>query len=106
MRPPPPPPFCGIANPPGQCSVRNPKESAVYRSVSAPPGQPFVTGLGLPTATKYQSRDGDMRDIWKLAVEKGNGKMLSVRGADVHEIDMSLFPVPVPVPRPISKTAS
>ncbi|KAH0606332.1 uncharacterized protein H6S33_003993 [Morchella sextelata] len=68
--------------------IRNPKESAVHRSNNVPSNQPFVTGLNLPTEQKFQIRDGDIRDIWKLAIEKGNGKMLSVRGADVHEIDM------------------
>lgn len=71
--------------------VRNPKESAVHRSTNVPYGQPFVTGLNLPTETNYSTRDGDIRDIWKLAIEKCNGKILSVRGADIHEIDMRSF---------------
>jgi hypothetical protein len=77
------------------CSVRNPKESAVHRSLQTPPGYPLVTGLGLPSAQKYTTRGGDIRDIWKLAVEKGKGKLLTVRGSTVVEHDISTLQFPV-----------
>ncbi|KAI5780825.1 hypothetical protein EDC01DRAFT_667362 [Geopyxis carbonaria] len=69
--------------------VRNPKESAVYRSLHTPPGYPLVSGLGLPAKEKYSNRSGDIRDIWKLAIEKGKGKLLSVKGKDLVEHDMN-----------------
>ncbi|TGZ77156.1 hypothetical protein EX30DRAFT_323949 [Ascodesmis nigricans] len=68
--------------------VRNPKESAVYRSTDTPFGYPLVSGLGLPAAQKYASRTGDIRDIWKLAIEHGKGKMQSVKGKEV--VDFSI----------------
>ncbi|KAF8540352.1 hypothetical protein BDD12DRAFT_734836 [Trichophaea hybrida] len=68
--------------------VRNLKESAVYRSLQTPPGYPLVSGLQLATAQKYSSRSGDIRDIWKLAIEKGNGKLLSVKGVSIEEYDI------------------
>ncbi|KAL7274957.1 hypothetical protein RUND412_002111 [Rhizina undulata] len=68
--------------------IREPKESAIHRSLYTPFGLPLVTGLGLPTEKKYVTRDGDIRDIWKLAVEKGNGKMISVKGDDAVEFKL------------------
>jgi len=38
---------------------------------------------------KYSTRGGDIRDIWKLAVEKGKGKLLSVKGTIIKEHDIS-----------------
>jgi hypothetical protein len=70
------------------CSVRNPKESAIYRSLQTPPGYPLVSGFQLPSTQKYSSRSGDIRDIWKLAIEKGKGKLLTVKGANVKEDDI------------------
>lgn len=68
--------------------IRNPGESAIYRSTSCMHGYPLA-GLRLPTEHKTRTRDGDMRDIWSQAVEKGGGKVLSVRGSDVKELDIS-----------------
>jgi len=68
--------------------VRNPKESPVHRSTSSPPGYPLVSGLGLPTDQKYRTRDGDIRDVWNQAVKEGKGKVLSVRGSEIKELDI------------------
>ena len=70
-------------------SIRNPKESAVYRSQQTPHGYPLVSGLILPGVQKHSTRSGDIRDIWKLAVEKGKGKILLVMGVSVEEHDIS-----------------
>jgi hypothetical protein len=48
--------------------VRNPGESAVYRSPQAPEGMPLRTGLAvkLPTDPPYSGgRDGDIRFVWR-----------------------------------------
>lgn len=70
--------------------IRNPKESAVYRSLHTPFGYPLVAGLGLPTEQKYSTRHGDITDIWKLQCENGKGKILSVKGVEVVEVDTGL----------------
>ncbi|CCX10488.1 Similar to Long-chain-fatty-acid--CoA ligase 3; acc. no. O95573 [Pyronema omphalodes CBS 100304] len=69
--------------------VRNPKESAVYRSLQTPVGYPLVSGLQLPSVQKYSSRSGDIRDIWKLAIEKGKGKIIVAKGKDVEKHDIN-----------------
>ncbi|KAK7188972.1 hypothetical protein PSPO01_05081 [Paraphaeosphaeria sporulosa] len=59
--------------------VRQPGESAVYRSPEHPHGYPLRTGLGVkpPGAPMYTAgRDGDLRDIWRrvtgeIPLEKG-----------------------------------
>ena len=49
--------------------VRHPKESAIYRHRDQPHGYPLVTGLALRKG--YEApRDGDLRDIWELALQK------------------------------------
>ena len=48
--------------------IRNPGESAVYRSPDVPHGFPLRTGLGVKDkgAPAYASgKDGDLRDIWR-----------------------------------------
>lgn len=78
--------------------VRQPRESAVYRSLETPPGYPLKTGLSVkdPGAPAYSGgRDGDFRDIWKrvtgeLPLEQQNatapeGKILSVFGKEQVE---------------------
>ncbi|KAF2673080.1 hypothetical protein BT63DRAFT_368388 [Microthyrium microscopicum] len=53
--------------------VRNPGESAVYRSMDAPHGTSLRTGLAvrLPTDKPYSAgRDGDLRYIWMAATGK------------------------------------
>jgi hypothetical protein len=69
-------------------SVRNERESAVYRSMVAPHGMPLNSGLGVkdPGASKWsRGRDGDLRDVWRKVVagaENGaKGKILTVLGS-------------------------
>ena len=50
--------------------VRQPGESAVYRSLETPHGYPLKTGLNVkdPGAPRWSSgRDGDLRDVWRQA---------------------------------------
>ncbi|KAE8352756.1 hypothetical protein BDV28DRAFT_120453 [Aspergillus coremiiformis] len=72
--------------------VRQPGESAVYRSLETPHGFPLRSGLNVkdPGAPKWTSgRRGDLRDVWKAAVrgavEEGKssgqqGKIYTVLG--------------------------
>ncbi|KAI9822632.1 MAG: hypothetical protein M1827_000351 [Pycnora praestabilis] len=75
--------------------VRQAGESAVYRSLETPPGEPLKTGLRVkdPGTSKWApGRDGDLRDIWRQAVKgsadqaggaSGNmGKILTVLGRE------------------------
>lgn len=51
--------------------VRQPGESAVYRSLETPHGYPLKSGLNVkdPGAPRWASgKDGDLRDIWRKAV--------------------------------------
>ncbi len=51
--------------------VRQPGESAIFRSVETPQSYPLKSGLGVkdPGAPKWASgRDGDLRDVWKRAL--------------------------------------
>ena len=64
-------------------AVRQPGESATYRSLEAPHGYPLRSGLDVrdPGAPKWTAgRDGDLRDIWREALSTQKGKMLSVKG--------------------------
>lgn len=78
-------------------AVRHERESAVYRSHGAPHGMGLVTGLNVraPGESRWsRGRDGDLRDIWRRAVEgapdddgagKGSrpkGKLLTVLGRE------------------------
>ena len=71
--------------------VRQPGESAVYRSLEAPYGYPLRTGLNVKDsgAPKWTSgRDGDVRDVWKKALEGVDGKkgrIISVMGKETFE---------------------
>jgi hypothetical protein len=50
--------------------IRQPGESAIYRSIEIPYGYPLRAGLGVkdPGAPKWSSgRNGDIRDIWRQA---------------------------------------
>jgi len=83
--------------------VRQPGESAAYRSLEAPHGYPLRSGLSVkdPVAPKWASgRDGDLRDVWRQAVrgavtvngvETGlRGKILTVLGTEQvveHDLD-------------------
>jgi hypothetical protein len=52
--------------------VRNPGESAVYRSQDVPHGFPLTSGLNIrdpDTPAWAKGRNGDLRDIWRKAVE-------------------------------------
>jgi hypothetical protein len=74
--------------------VRQEGESPVYRSHSAPHGMPLNSGLNVkdPGASKWaKGRDGDLRDIWRQAVNGassegdgpgGRGKILTVMGSE------------------------
>lgn len=75
--------------------VRQPKESAVFRSLETPHGYPLRTGLNVKDtgAPRWSSgRDGDLRHVWRRAVsgpidndgkQTGEaGKMLSVMGKE------------------------
>lgn len=73
--------------------VRYKGESSVYRSHSAPHGMPLNSGLNVkePGASKWsRGRDGDLRDIWRQAVNGsagdgkpvGKGKILTALGGD------------------------
>ena len=71
--------------------VRQPGESAIYRSLESPYGYPLRTGLNVkdPGAPKWTSgRDGDIRDVWKKALEGVDGKkgrIISVMGKETFE---------------------
>ncbi|KAK5101093.1 hypothetical protein LTS08_004699 [Lithohypha guttulata] len=55
--------------------IRQPGESAVYRSTEIPYGYPLKSGLGIkdPGASKWTTgRDGDLRDVWRQAVNGSN----------------------------------
>lgn len=83
--------------------VRQPGESAIYRSLEAQHGYPLRSGLSVKDrdAPKWSSgRDGDLRDVWRQAVrgvvtadgvETGlRGKILTVLGTEQvveHELD-------------------
>lgn len=66
--------------------VRQPGESAVYRSLESPHGYPLKTGLNVkePGAPKWSSgKDGDLRDIWRQVVrgvDSGEGLSKGHRG--------------------------
>lgn len=69
-------------------AVRMPKETAVHRNNSTPQGYPLAQGLSLPTEKAYETRDGDVRDIWELQKKKGSGKIVTVRGNVKEELDI------------------
>ncbi|KAF2845122.1 hypothetical protein T440DRAFT_493638 [Plenodomus tracheiphilus IPT5] len=75
--------------------VRQPGESAVFRSPETPHGYPLRTGLAVrpPGAPMYSAgKDGDLRDIWKRvtgeiplekgAASSGTAKLMTVMGKD------------------------
>jgi hypothetical protein len=72
--------------------VRQPRESAVYRSTEVPHGYALKTGLSVrePGAPKWTAgRDGDLRDIWREAANStAKPTLLSIRGREsIHEHD-------------------
>ena len=80
--------------------VRHPKESAVYRHRDRPHGYPLITGLSLRKG--YETpRDGDLRDIWEMALQENvtlgivrGGKCvyekLSSRNDELHQLGRGL----------------
>lgn len=81
-------------------AVRNPGESATYRSHSVPHGMPLISGLDVkdPGASKWsRGRNGDLRDVWRAAVNgpsdaesKGQGSIFTVLGKEKvieHSLD-------------------
>ncbi|KAH0343861.1 acetyl-CoA synthetase-like protein, partial [Aureobasidium melanogenum] len=76
--------------------VRQPRESAVYRSTEVPHGYGLKTGLSVraPGAPKWTAgKDGDLRDIWREAVNSSASpaaKIMSVHGGNsIAECDLS-----------------
>lgn len=76
-------------------AVRQPKESAVHRSLEVPHGYPLKSGLNVRDSrvSRYASgRDGDLRSTWRQAVSgeldsnsqpTGKvGKFVTVRGSE------------------------
>jgi hypothetical protein len=90
--------------------VRQPGESAVFRSHSAPHGIPLNSGLNVkdPGDSKWaRGRDGDLRDVWRKAIsgsvdqhgkETGEvGDILTVLGMEniiIHSLRKSSTRVP------------
>ena len=84
--------------------IRNPGESAAYRSLETPHGYPLRSGLDIrdhDTPRWSPGRDGDLRDLWRSAVRGRpgpdgrptgqTGKILTVRGREEiveHSIGM------------------
>jgi len=66
--------------------VRQPRESAVYRSTEVPHGYALKTGLSVrePGAPKWTAgRDGDLRDIWREAANSSTKSTISsIHGKD------------------------
>lgn len=72
--------------------VRQPKESAVYRSTDSAYGFPLRSGLNVkdPDTPKWApGRDGDLRDIWRSAVAGGSqgekGIIMTISGKEGNE---------------------
>ncbi|KAL8981336.1 MAG: hypothetical protein Q9177_005607 [Variospora cf. flavescens] len=58
-------------------SVRQPGESATYRSLETPHSYPLKSGLNVkdPSAPRWAGgKDGDLRDVWKKAVQGPAGE--------------------------------
>ncbi|KAF3934872.1 hypothetical protein ABW19_dt0203186 [Dactylella cylindrospora] len=66
--------------------TRKPNESAIHRSRETPFGFPLRQGLGIQEG--YSKRNGDVRDIWRVFMQKV-GQLHTILGADkvVHSID-------------------
>ena len=77
--------------------VRQPGESAVYRSIESAYGYPLRSGLNVKDADSPKwamGRDGDLRDIWRSTVAGGaegeKGIIMTVSGkeaAEEHDLD-------------------
>ncbi|KAK6544067.1 hypothetical protein TWF694_000778 [Orbilia ellipsospora] len=66
--------------------TRKKNESAIHRSRETPPGFPLRQGLGIQEG--YSKRKGDVRDIWRVFLQKV-GQLHTILGKDkvVHSID-------------------
>ncbi|RVD85889.1 uncharacterized protein DFL_004192 [Arthrobotrys flagrans] len=66
--------------------TRRKNESAIYRSRETPAGFPLRQGLGIQEG--YSKRNGDVRDIWRVFLQKV-GHLHTILGNDkvVHSID-------------------
>jgi hypothetical protein len=75
-----------LARQSNEAPVRQPGESAVFRSLETPHWLPLRTGLNIrdPDIPKWAGgRNGDLRDIWKAAirgVQNGDGTLSGTRG--------------------------
>ena len=71
--------------------VRQPGESAIYRSQETPHGYPLRAGLNVkdPGSPKWTSgRDGDLKDVWRTALEGDSEKkayVISVMGKETFK---------------------
>ncbi|KAF3911711.1 hypothetical protein AA313_de0204366 [Arthrobotrys entomopaga] len=67
-------------------ATRRKNESAIHRSRETPPGFPLRQGLGIQEG--YNKRKGDVRDIWRVFMQKV-GQLHTILGRDkvVHSID-------------------
>lgn len=87
-----------LARQASEAPVRQPGESAAHRNLETPYGFPLRTGLNIkdPGAPKWTGgRNGDLRDIWKIAVRGATnddgsasgkkGKIYTVLGKHVEE---------------------
>jgi hypothetical protein len=76
--------------------VRQPRESAVYRSTEVPHGYALKTGLSVrePGAPKWTAgRDGDLRDIWREAVNTSTKPtIITIHGTEsIYEHDYTIL---------------
>lgn len=73
--------------------IRHPGESATYRSTDIPYGYPLRSGLAIKdsgASTWATGRDGDLRDIWRQAVNGPAAKINTVLGTEkVVQHDLS-----------------
>ncbi|EED18037.1 conserved hypothetical protein [Talaromyces stipitatus ATCC 10500] len=66
-----------------EAPVRQPGQSAAFRNLEVPHGFPLKHGLNVkdPEAPKWTGgRNGDLRDIWKLAISGSNGEIGTTPG--------------------------
>lgn len=76
--------------------VRQPGESAVYRSPDTPHGYPLRTGLNVkpPGAPMYASgKDGDLRDIWRRVTGELPPEKSPVSDAPTQNVEQKILTV-------------
>lgn len=72
--------------------IRQPGESAVYRSLETPHGYPLKSGLNVKEAgaAKWATgKDGDLRDVWRRAAQGSEGE-IGVPGGQIGKIQTVL----------------